>query len=555
MGAAAGPSPSPKPKPLLLEVGAAAPRSVASAAGASAEVAVAALAVAGVEGSDLALAEFSPPASPEPSGGELAGGGEELALQRSPSSSSSLALVAATSSEAEPRAPARLSTVEYAGDHRGWKRAQLRRERPSLSARLLAAVVRRAQRLDPPPTPAFNLPAEGWGSDPAVVVAGLRKKRGPLKNTPKQPPRPGGGGSAWLGGGAQAVAQAKERRSGAGPSLDWACQSLRELPNADVKYFRHKTSVDLSHNPLSELPVGFGTLSSMRHLNLHDCDLEDGGLPQSLFTGLRHLAVLDLSCNLGLTEVPADFGSLARLTRLVLHGCRLVRVDDAVRKRSRGCRDADGENTHTHAPIYLFARARVAGCVVYEALFLVKVTAAAAAAVFLCLGGGFLNSSCNYCTCMFQIVRALSDLQLDAAGAAGAAAQPPHEPAPGPGAPPQAQLPRRGTQPGAVRDERGDAVPHAHTAHAVIHAIAATLSCIARSSLFSLYVFSFFFSFCFGAPSPRALWPALDRLFAHFFRPRRARVREHAELGGPQAAQPWREPPRGIHKKKERARR
>jgi len=269
-----------------------------------------------VEGSDLAMVEFSPPSSPIPDtieNSENSNGA--LALQESDFSPSPEESTADASMTVMPPAPARLSTVEYTGDLRAWKTAQLMLEKPSFSARVVAAVVRRAKKLDPPPTPSFNLPEGGWGTDPAAVIAGLRERHGVPKRAHQA---------------TKAEHNSSSRKGSEGPSLDWACLGVQDLPNTELKYFRGKTSVDLSHNPLSELPIGFGHLTTLKHLNLHDCDLGDGGLPRSTFSGLTHLSVLDLSCNLGITEVFKDFGSLFRLKRLVLHGCRIFRVDDAV---------------------------------------------------------------------------------------------------------------------------------------------------------------------------------------------------------------------------------
>jgi Leucine-rich repeat (LRR) protein len=268
-----------------------------------------------VEESDLAVVEFSPTLSPIlDASGEIGDSNNEVALQEFEPSSSPTGASAEAPLTVMPPAPERLSTVEYTGDHRAWKTAQLQLEKPSFSARVIAAVVRRAQKLSSPPTPSFNLPEGGWGTDPAAVIAGLREKHGVPKRTHQ----------------VTKVDHDNSRKGSNGPNLDWACQGVQDLPNTELKYFRGKTSVELSHNPLSELPIGFGNLTTLKHLNLHDCDLGDNGLPRSAFSGLTYLSMLDLSCNLGITEVSKDFGSLFRLKRLVLHGCRIFRVDDAV---------------------------------------------------------------------------------------------------------------------------------------------------------------------------------------------------------------------------------
>lgn len=114
-----------------------------------------------------------------------------------------------------------------------------------------------------------------------------------------------------------------------GPLLDWACAKMTELPNSKLKLAKGKTSIDLSHNPLSELPVGIGTQGQLVHLSLHDCDFDNGGLPHSFFGGLSRLAFLDLSCNL-LTSLTKEFGELSSLRKLVAHSNRLETIDDAI---------------------------------------------------------------------------------------------------------------------------------------------------------------------------------------------------------------------------------
>lgn len=166
-----------------------------------------------------------------------------------------------------------------------------------------------------PPPPSFNLPVAGWSKDPAVIEHALEKRRKHLKVVKVK----------------KKVEKASHKITNNGPLLDWACLSIRDIPTNDLQFFKSKTSVDLSHNPLNQLPVGIGTQHHLQHLNLHDCDFTLEGLPQSLFSGLTNLSVLDLSCNM-LDEITEEFGYLGSLKRLILHSNRIERIDDAIAK-------------------------------------------------------------------------------------------------------------------------------------------------------------------------------------------------------------------------------
>jgi Leucine-rich repeat (LRR) protein len=165
------------------------------------------------------------------------------------------------------------------------------------------------------PPPAFNLPVAGWSKDPTLIEQALENRRKHLKVVKIK----------------KKVEKASHKVSNNGPLLDWACLSIRDIPNTDIQFFKSKTSVDLSHNPLNQLPVGIGTQNQLQHLNLHDCDFTLEGLPQSLFSGLTRLTVLDMSCNI-LDEITEEFGSLCCLKRLILHSNRIERIDDAIAK-------------------------------------------------------------------------------------------------------------------------------------------------------------------------------------------------------------------------------
>jgi len=179
-------------------------------------------------------------------------------------------------------------------------------------------------RFVPPPyMPAFNLPIEGWSADMDVaedVLERLKKKRtGKVKKVKL---------NAW-GEETEHLSEAKRKQDDFTPLLDWSCMKMSELLNNQLKGVKGKTSLDLSHNPLSELPISIGTQSQLVHLSLHDCDFENKGLPHSFFSGLANLAVLDLSCNV-LSSIPEEFGELRSLRKLVAHSNRLESIHDAI---------------------------------------------------------------------------------------------------------------------------------------------------------------------------------------------------------------------------------
>lgn len=174
--------------------------------------------------------------------------------------------------------------------------------------------------LEPPePTPAFNLPVEGWGADPETVLAKIHKRQGPPKQDNAKPEAS-----------KQVDPRAKKLLS-EGPLADWSCTDMQEFPMNDVKYLKGKVSLDLSHNPLNELPIGMGSLSSLVHCSLHDCNFDNDGLPLSFFGGLQQLQVLDISYNF-FTEITEQYSSLKSLKRLLASHNRITRIDLSIVK-------------------------------------------------------------------------------------------------------------------------------------------------------------------------------------------------------------------------------
>ena len=80
--------------------------------------------------------------------------------------------------------------------------------------------------------------------------------------------------------------------------VDWSCNYMRQLSRPHLQRLKpNHVSLDLSHNPLGELPIGIGLFSGLVHISLYDCDFSEDGIPQSFFRGLKNLEVLDVSCN------------------------------------------------------------------------------------------------------------------------------------------------------------------------------------------------------------------------------------------------------------------
>ena len=201
-----------------------------------------------------------------------------------------------------------------------WKEANL----PTRWERFLAFAKELPLRAAAKPTPEFNLPVEGWGTNPDTVLAELEKRRGKLKYPKK---RRGGSKPMFI-----SMDDDDLKLVGEGPVLDWACLNLRQFLNSELKHLRGKTSLDLSHNPLTEIPIGLGNHHQLRHVTLHDCDLTDESIPRSFFTGLSQLQVLDISVNQEITEIGEEYGDLSGLRRLVAHNCRIYRVDNQIQR-------------------------------------------------------------------------------------------------------------------------------------------------------------------------------------------------------------------------------
>ena len=120
-----------------------------------------------------------------------------------------------------------------------------------------------------------------------------------------------------------------------GDLVDWSCSGLRELTRYRLSFLTTRTSLDLSHNLIRDLPIGIGSLRALKHLNLHDCDMHESGLPKSFFSGLAALEVLNISLNY-FEELSDAFGGLTALRRLIAHGNCLRRVNDGIFE-AEGC--------------------------------------------------------------------------------------------------------------------------------------------------------------------------------------------------------------------------
>jgi len=155
---------------------------------------------------------------------------------------------------------------------------------PTFKERMLARV--QAVIYKEVPTPTFNLPVEGWGTDPDAVLQAIEVRRGGKRRRPKKKKK--GSKSMFI---TVDDADSTSGRAQPGPLLDWACLGITEFNNDELKYVYGKTSLDLSHNPLTELPIGIGNHGQLKHISIHDCDFGDAGLPQSFFVGLTKLVV------------------------------------------------------------------------------------------------------------------------------------------------------------------------------------------------------------------------------------------------------------------------
>jgi len=188
---------------------------------------------------------------------------------------------------------------------------ELDEDEKSLSQRLMGAIVQKPKISES----SFNLPVVGWTKDEDLLNQALERRRKKFKT--------------------EKIKKIKEKSTGlkgcVGPTLDWACLSIRDIPSSELKLLDSKTSVDLSHNPLNQLPVGIGNHKTLQHLSLHDCDFTLAGIPQSLFCGLEKLVMLDLSCNM-LEEVNEAFGFLTSMKRLILHNNRITKIDGNISK-------------------------------------------------------------------------------------------------------------------------------------------------------------------------------------------------------------------------------
>ncbi|GLJ11110.1 hypothetical protein SUGI_0143240 [Cryptomeria japonica] len=98
------------------------------------------------------------------------------------------------------------------------------------------------------------------------------------------------------------------------------CEQLSTLPDS-FKQLIHLEVLDLSGcEMLSSLPAGFGNLTSLRNLKMWNCK-QLSTLPDS-FKQLIHLEVLDLSCCALLASLPAGFGNLTSLRNLYMRNCK-----------------------------------------------------------------------------------------------------------------------------------------------------------------------------------------------------------------------------------------
>jgi Leucine-rich repeat (LRR) protein len=75
------------------------------------------------------------------------------------------------------------------------------------------------------------------------------------------------------------------------------------------------TELNLQHNKLKALPSEISNMISLRDLNLFGNQLEDAGLPESLFD-IKSLTKLDLECNF-ITSLPLVATQKRNLTLLV----------------------------------------------------------------------------------------------------------------------------------------------------------------------------------------------------------------------------------------------